>query len=313
MPEIKTRSLAFLSAAFLAYLSFLLTGCSSGSGEKALAKATDAVNAAIEQDLSLDSYEFTVTNGAYLNDEKHTIQVTTYIGVLEDGIQDYYITTTPANNDSDITIEHKLLGNSYYHRIFDKKTGKYHSSSDNAGKPYKLLENGWMLESTGDQSTNEYYKNRLWIHSGRISPEDFTQASRKKEDEKTVISLVRSTNQTGYLPLPAKAMYEEQLEQYKKELAREDLLPSKKAKLESEQQELESAFKTDNKRKYTAEALEAVIDSDGRLLNITYKLTYEAGPDTTLGTLNGEELKSITKYTEVNLERFNDDSIVIPD
>ena len=152
-----------------------------------------------------------------------------------------------------------------------------------------------MLESSGDQSLNEHYKNRLWIHSGRISPEDFTQVSRKKEDGKTVISLVRSTNQPGYLPLPAKAMFEEQLEG------------------KSKQPELESAFKTDNKRKYTAESLEAVIGSDGRLLNITYKLTYEAGPDTTLGTLNGEELKSITKYTEVNLERFNDNSIVIPD
>ena len=142
MPEIKTRSLAVLSAAFLASLSFLLAGCSSGSGEKELAKAADAVNAAIEQDLSLDSYEFTVTNGAYLNDEKHTIQVTTYIGVLEDGIWDYYITTTPDNKDSNITIEHKLLGDSHYHRIFDKKTGKYHISSDAAGHPGKLLENG---------------------------------------------------------------------------------------------------------------------------------------------------------------------------
>ena len=79
------------------------------------------------------------------------------------------------------------------------------------------------------------------------------------------------------------------------------------------EQELESPPYTDGNRKYTAETLEAAIDSTGRLLTIEYKLTYETADGTPITTLEDSEINSMTKYNYVNLKRFNDASITIPE
>ena len=67
MIQKSTRYLRLLPAVSLFTLSLLLSGCSSGNSERKLADAADAINAAIEQDLSMDSYEFTISDGTYLN------------------------------------------------------------------------------------------------------------------------------------------------------------------------------------------------------------------------------------------------------
>ena len=64
---------------------------------------------------------------------------------------------------------------------------------------------------------------------------------------------------------------------------------------------------------YTAETREAAIDSTGRLLTIEYKLTYETADGTPITTLEDSEINSMTKYNYVNLKRFNDASITIPE
>lgn len=309
MSRTRPHFLTPLPAACLLTLAFLLTGCAREDSKKALADAADAINAAIEKDLSLDSYEFTVNHGSYLNDTRYEGQVTTYICVSESGGRNYYMTTTP-DSSSTLTIEHKLIGDSHYHRIFDLKKGEYLTSSELASQEADQTsppKNGWMLESSGDQSVNDDYKNRLWIYSHRISPEDFTEISRKKEDNKTIITLRRSTDQDGYLPLHVKVFRDEGIEWYTKELAREDLPQAERNSLESKLQEIESMAAKDVT--YTAETLEAVIDSDGLLTSIEYKLTYDSDAGT---TPEGEKIESITQYNYVNLERYNDSSITIP-
>lgn len=309
MSRTQTRSLTWLPATCLLTLMLLLTGCAREDSKKVLADAADTINAAIEKDLSLNSYEFTVNHGGYLNDTRYEGQVTTYICVSEGGGRNYYMTTT-LDSSSTITIEHKLIGDSHYHRIFDLKKGEYLTSSELASQEADQTspsENGWMLESSGDQAGNDYYKNRLWIYSHRISPEDFTEASRKKEDKKTILTLRRSTGQDGYLPLHLKVFRDEGIAWYTKELAREDLPQAERNNLESELKELESMATKDVT--YTAETLEAVIDPDGLLTSIEYKLTYDSEAGT---TPEGEEIESITQYSYVNLLRYNDSSITIP-
>ena len=296
MIQKSTRYLRLLPAVSLFTLSLLLSGCSSGNSERKLADAADAINAAIEQDLSLDRYEFKISAGTYLNVTQYELQTTAYICVSEDGGRNYYVAGIPSDKTSSFTVEHKIIGDSHYHRIFDKNKGEYHIPADLTSQSAAQTEppvNGWMLESSGDQKGNESYKGRLWIYNHRISPEDFTEVSRKKEDGKTVITLIRSTEQPGYLPLPLQLVRDERLKWH--------------------EQELESPPYTDGNRKYTAETLEAAIDSTGRLLTIEYKLTYETADGTPITTLEDSEINSMTKYNYVNLKRFNDASITIPE
>ena len=123
MIQKSTRYLRLLPAVSLFTLSLLLSGCSSGNSERKLADAADAINAAIEQDLSMDSYEFTISDGTYLNDTKYELQTTAYICVSEDGGRNYYVAGIPSDRTSSFTVEHKIIGDSHYHRIFDKNKG----------------------------------------------------------------------------------------------------------------------------------------------------------------------------------------------
>lgn len=55
-----------VSAAALAAASLMVSGCFGKTRERELQETADAINAAIEHDLALDRYEFTVSKGAFL-------------------------------------------------------------------------------------------------------------------------------------------------------------------------------------------------------------------------------------------------------
>lgn len=163
-------------AAALAAASLMVSGCFGKTGEHELQEAADAINAAIEHDLALDRYEFTVSRGAFFDEKSYEGQKTTYICVSGDGGRDYYITTTSSDKSSTLTVEHELLGNDHYYRIFDKEKDEYHIPSDagsDTGSHPGLLEKGWVYDTTDSPSGNEDYKKRLWIYGHRIAPEDF--------------------------------------------------------------------------------------------------------------------------------------------
>lgn len=145
-------------AAALAAASLMVSGCFGKTGEHELQEAADAINAAIEHDLALDRYEFTVSRGAFFDEKSYEGQKTTYICVSGDGGRDYYITTTSSDKSSTLTVEHELLGNDHYYRIFDKEKDEYHIPSDagsDTGSHPGLLEKGWVYDTTDSPSGNE--------------------------------------------------------------------------------------------------------------------------------------------------------------
>ncbi|RGZ03754.1 hypothetical protein DXA14_14335 [Hungatella hathewayi] len=205
MIQKSTRYLRLLPAVSLFTLSLLLSGCSSGNSERKLADAADAINAAIEQDLSMDSYEFTISDGTYLNDTKYELQTTAYICVSEDGGRNYYVAGIPSDKTSSFTVEHKIIGDSHYHRIFDKNKGEYHIPADLTSQSAAQTEppvNGWMLESSGDQKGNESYKGRLWIYNHRISPEDSQKYPEKRKTAKPSLPLYAARNSPAIFLFP---------------------------------------------------------------------------------------------------------------
>lgn len=306
----KKRNRLLLSAAAL-ITAFLLPGCSGKSQEKQLQEAADAINAAIEQDLAMDRYEFAIARSTALNDTVYEGQKTTYLSVLEDGRRDYYITTVSNSDQSALTIEHMLLGDEHYHRIFDKEKQEYHiphGGKEATAARSDLFEKNWIFESKKPE--NESYRNRLWIYEYRISPEDFSEASIEKSGKTTTISLTRSPEQLKENPLPAKVMLEQAKDEYEKELAGGTLNQYEQPSPEYELGKLETAKAGSNGQPYTAETLKAVIDSSGRLLTISYSLTQQQAEGE---EIEGEPLTTITQYSDVTLVRSNDDSIVLPD
>ena len=101
-------------AAALAAASLMVSGCFGKTSEHELQEAADAINAAIEHDLALDRYEFTVSRGALFDEKSYEGQKTTYICVSGDGGRDYYVTTTSSDKSSTLTVEHELLGDDHY-------------------------------------------------------------------------------------------------------------------------------------------------------------------------------------------------------
>ena len=229
-------------AAALAAASLMVSGCFGKTGEHELQEAADAINAAIEHDLALDRYEFTVSRGALFDEKSYEGQKTTYICVSGDGGRDYYVTTTSSDKSSTLTVEHELLGNDHYYRIFDKEKDEYHIPSDagsDTGSHPGLLEKGWVYDTTDSPSGNEDYKKRLWIYGHRIAPEDFAEASIDKDGGWTTISLSRSPEQLKESSLPSKVMYDEAMDWYQRELAKDDLKQYERSSLEAKQKELE--------------------------------------------------------------------------
>lgn len=305
------RELILLQAAALTSVSLLLAGCSNESGDQQLQEAAAAINTAIEHDLAMDRYEFTIARSTALNDTIYERQTTTYLSVLEDGRRDYYITTTPNDESSTLVIEHMLLGDEHYHRIFDTEKQEYHIPSGakeaTAARP-DLFERSWTFESAGPVSDD--YRKRLWIYEYRISPEDFAKASIEKSGKTTTITLTRSPEQLKENPLPTKVMLQQAKDQYEAELAKDNLKPQEKASLEAAFEEAETAKAGAEGGPYTAETLKAVIDSSGRLLTISYSLTQQQAEGM---EVEGEAIQAITQYSDISLERSDDDSIVLPD
>ena len=186
MIQKSTRYLRLLPAVSLFTLSLLLSGCSSGNSERKLADAADAINAAIEQDLSMDSYEFTISDGTYLNDTKYELQTTAYICVSEDGGRNYYVAGIPSDKTSSFTVEHKIIGDSHYHRIFDKNKGEYHIPADLTSQSAAQTESqtAGNQRETGDLSGDEVSaaqhcillagKNGTWLLADRDNGTVFT-------------------------------------------------------------------------------------------------------------------------------------------
>lgn len=298
-------------AAALAAASLMVSGCFGKTREHELQEAADAINAAIEHDLALDRYEFMVSKGALFDEKNYDGQKTTYICVSGDGGRDYYITTSSSDKSSTLTVEHELLGDDHYYRIFDKEKDEYHIPSDagsDTGSHPGLVEKGWVYDTTDSPSGNEDYKKRLWIYGHRIAPEDFAEASIDKDGGWTTISLSRSPEQLKESSLPSKVMYDEAMDWYQRELAKDDLKQYERSSLEAKQKELEETGAEAIDRNYTAETLKAVIDSSGRLLTIEYRLSYDYGQE-----IDGETVRTITQYSNATLERSNDDSIVLPE
>ena len=308
-PFIRRYHLLHLSTLTLVLLPLLLTGCVKKSQEEQLADAAAAINTAIEENLSLNSFEYASTSGAYLNETKYEQQKTTYIGIRDGEQLNYYITED--RPDSSLNVEHLLLGADCYARLTDKKTEKTVKVDEVGVTDPVLYEKGWRISAESDQKQSDYYKEWLWIYKNRIRPEDFGTVTKSKEGDTVTYLLKRNDEQFKQPLLITRNFYEQMNHYFEDRLSEEELTEKERTELEAERQRIEEAYHSaEAATPRTYEALEASVDKEGRLLSIRYE--YDS-PSEGQVTPEGNELKSFINYFLIELKQAENDSISFPE
>ena len=310
-PLIRRIHLLLLSATMLLLLPFLLAGCVKKSQEEQLEDAAAAINDAIEKNLSLSSFEYSITNGIYLNETRYEQQKTTYIGIRDGDQLNYYITQD--RPDSSLNVEHLLLGTDCYTRLTDKKTGKPGNVDEAGITDPALYEKGWRINAESDLKLADYYRQWLWIYKNRVRPFDFGSVTKSKEGDTVTYLLKRSDEQLKQPLLITQNFYEQMIHDLENRLSKESLTENEIAELEAEKERIEEAYHdytSEAATSRTYEALEASIDKNGRLLSICYQ--YDTPPDSEVPS-ESDEIKSLIHYFLIELEQADSDLISFPE